>query len=238
MKNDELHTVNLFEWTGYDGVKFTRSEEELREVFLNEDKSMRYLHNNGFCIDSFDPRDIDLVDGSKNLIRFNKFSKFENVADKDSVINRDIFVNACLNIGLYTHALSSLDENYLKNNYDSFAQYLPESDVPYYRGIIQRGAGVYLCDYAVERRNRDFIALQKELSEEDQNSPVEEIAPVNEDELTNKVVNDQLYKDLMAKKKIKGVSDFAFIHILLLPTIAITFGIIACLISFLLNILG
>ena len=74
MNNDKLHTVNLFEWTGYDGVKFTRSDEELREVFLNEDKSMRYLHDNDFFIESFDPRDIDLVDGDINCIRFNKFN--------------------------------------------------------------------------------------------------------------------------------------------------------------------
>ena len=46
MNNKDLHTINLFEWTGLDGVKFTRSEEELREVFLNEDKAMRYLHEN------------------------------------------------------------------------------------------------------------------------------------------------------------------------------------------------
>ena len=86
MNKDNLHTVNLFEWTGQDGIKFTRTEDELREVFLNEDKAMRYLHENGFFVESFDPRDIDLVDGSKNCIRFNKFSSIRISFINSSII--------------------------------------------------------------------------------------------------------------------------------------------------------
>ena len=71
-ESENMHTTDLFKWTGYDGVKFTRPEEELKEVFINQDKAMRYLHSQGFRVDSFDPRSIDLVDGSKNYIRFNK----------------------------------------------------------------------------------------------------------------------------------------------------------------------
>lgn len=236
MNNDDLHTVNLFEWTGLDGVKFTRSEEELREVFLNEDKAMRYLHEEGFCVDSFDPRDIDLIDGSKNLIRFNKFSKINE--DKNRIVNQDIYISACLQIGLYTHTLSILNEKYLKSNYDEFSKYLPQSDVPYYRGVIERNAGVYLCDYAVEKRNRDLRDLQKQLSDENEQVKFDEPAPVNNDELVNRTVNDRIYKELINKNRSKGVSDFAYIHILLLPTIILSLGIVICLVTYVLNLLG
>lgn len=235
MNDKDLHTINLFEWTGLDGVKFTRSEEELREVFLNEDKAMRYLHENGFCVDSFDPRDIDLVDGSKNYIRFNKFSKIQNSFEKESLTNSDIFISACLQIGLYTHTLANLNEDYLKSNYDEFSKYLPADDVPYYRGVIERNAGVYLCDYAIEKRNRDYKNLQKELGEEAAST---EIKPVSDDNLINKDINDLIYADLISKKKTKGISDFAFVHILVLPTVILSLGIIICLISFVLNLLG
>lgn len=235
MNDKDLHTINLFEWTGLDGVKFTRSEEELREVFLNEDKAMRYLHENGFFIESFDPRDIDLVDGSTNCIRFNKFTKIQNSYEKDSITNSDIFISACLQIGLYTHTLANLNDEYLKKNYDEFSKYLPSGDVPYYRGVIERGASVYLCDYAIEKRDRDLRDLQKELGEE---SNVNEIVPVKDETLINKDINDLIYADLIAKKKTKGISDFAFVHFLVLPTIILSLGIVICLIAFALNLLG
>lgn len=235
MNNKDLHTINLFEWTGLDGVKFTRSEEELREVFLNEDKAMRYLHENGFYVDSFDPRDIDLVDGSKNYIRFNKFSKIQNSFEKNSITTSDIFISACLQIGLYTHTLANLNEDYLRKNYDEFSKYLPSDDVPYYRGVIERDANVYLCDYAIEKRDRDLKNLKKELGEE---NTVSEAAPVSEEILINKDINDLIYADLIAKKKTKGISDFAFVHILVLPTIILSLGIVICLLSLALNLLG
>ena len=238
MNNNNLHTVNLFEWAGEDGVKFTRTEEELREVFLNEDKAMRYLHENGFFVESFDPRDIDLVDGSKNCIRFNKFSKIQNSYDKDNIIRTDIFINACLQIGLYTHTLANLNDSYLKENYDEFAQYLPTIDVPYYRGVIQRNAQVYLCDFAVEKRNRDYRELQKELAGDEKNVTYDEPSPVSDDMLINKEINDVIYADLIVKKKTKGISDFAFVHVLVLPTLILTVGILICLLSYVLNLFG
>ncbi len=235
MNDDKLHTENLFEWTGYDGVKFTRSDEELREVFLNGDKSMRYLHDNDFFIESFDPRDIDIVDGDTNCIRFNEFSKIEHGYEKDSIIQSDIFINACLQIGLYTHTLANLDDKKLKENFDEFATYLPEGDVPYYRGIIQRNASVYLCDFAVEKRNRDLKNLQKELSEDGKDSTFEEPSPVNADALTNKVINERIYKDLIDKKKTKVFKDAAYVYVLILPAIILSLAIIISLISFALN---
>ena len=234
MKDKNLNTVNLFEWTGLDGVMFTRSEEELREVFLNEDKSMRYLHEEGYCIDSFDPRDIDLVDGSTNLIRFNKFSKM-NTINKQDTIDRDIFINACLQIGLYTHTLSSLNEKYLVNNYDEFSKYLPQSDVAYYKGIIQRNAGVYLCDFAVEKRNRDYKDLQRELSD-DKDIKFEELSPVSDDSLINKEVNDLIYGELIKQKKSRRFGDTAYVYTLLLPTVLLTLGILICIIIYIASI--
>ena len=38
MNNNNLHTVNLFEWTGQDGIKFTRTEEELREIVAESEE--------------------------------------------------------------------------------------------------------------------------------------------------------------------------------------------------------
>ena len=61
---------------------------------------------------------------------------------------------------------------------------------------------------------------------------------VGEEVLTNKQINDMLYKELLEKKKIKRFSDFAFVHVLLLPTLMLAISIIICLIYFAFNIIG
>ena len=222
-ESENMHTTDLFKWTGYDGVKFTRPEEELKEVFINQDKAMRYLHSQGFRVESFDPRSIDLVDGSKELIRFNKIHQMSERDNVDEIIREDILTDAFLQIGLYTHTLAHLSEGFLKEHYDEISQNLPSDVVPYYRGVVTRGAKVYLGDFLKEKSERDYNALKKELGEE---------------VLTNKQINDMLYKELLEKKKIKRFSDFAFVHVLLLPTLMLAISIIICLIYFAFNIIG
>lgn len=237
-ESENMHTTNLFKWSGYDGVKFTRSEDELKEVFINQDKSMRYLHTQGFRVDSFDPRDIDLVDGSKDLIRFNKFHQMSERDNMDDIIREDIFTDAFLQVGLYTHTLAHLNESFLKEHYDDVSQNLPSDVVPYYRGVVTRGAKVYLGDFLKEKSERDYNALKRELGEEISADDMDKFDNVGVDVLTNKEINDMLYKELMEKKKIKRISDFAFIHVLLLPTILLVLSIIVCLIYFAFNIIG
>ena len=238
MSNNALHTISLFDWARFDGVKFNRSDEEFRELFLVLDKSMRYLHKQGFYITSFDPRDIDLVDGDINSIRFNKFESIDNNFDTNTITCSDINICASLQIGFYTQTLLVLDENKLKEKFDEFANSIPDEDVPYYRGVIQRNANVYLCDFVLEKRNRDLKNLQKELASENKDISLEEPAPVNEDVLINKKRNDDIYKDLIAKKKIKVFSDKAYVYALVLPTIILSLGVIVILISFILNLFG
>lgn len=237
-ESENMHTTDLFKWTGYDGVKFTRPEEELKEVFINQDKAMRYLHSQGFRVESFDPRSIDLVDGSKELIRFNKIHQMSERDNVDEIIREDILTDAFLQIGLYTHTLAHLSEGFLKEHYDEISQNLPSDVVPYYRGVVTRGAKVYLGDFLKEKSERDYNALKKELGEEVSADDMDKFDNVGEEVLTNKQINDMLYKELLEKKKIKRFSDFAFVHVLLLPTLMLAISIIICLIYFAFNIVG
>ena len=41
--NREIDKVNLLEW-----VKFHYSEESMREVFLNMDIALKYIHDHGY----------------------------------------------------------------------------------------------------------------------------------------------------------------------------------------------
>ena len=199
---------------------------------------MRYLHSHGFRVESFDPRSIDLVDGSKELIRFNKIHQMSERDNVDEIIREDILTDAFLQIGLYTHTLAHLSEDFLKEHYDDISQNLPGDVVPYYRGVVTRGAKVYLGDFLKEKSERDYNALKKELGEEVSADDMDKFDNVGEEVLTNKQINDMLYKELLEKKKIKRFSDFAFVHVLLLPTLMLAISIIICLIYFAFNIIG
>jgi len=156
------------------------TEEELREIFINMDLAMKYIHNKGYCIKSFSPKEIELINDSIDQIKYNTLLEMpNNMYDQKELVKEDIYSSAFLQIGAYLNNdsikytnqsidqfLETLKPSFLKDNFDGFSTFLPESDVPYYRGIVQRGASVYLSDYAKEKSNRDLVSLQKEFGED------------------------------------------------------------------------
>ena len=48
-------------------IKSFRDEEEMREIFLNMDRAMKYLHDRGYCVKSFDPRNIFILNNSVSV---------------------------------------------------------------------------------------------------------------------------------------------------------------------------
>ena len=138
------------------------------------------------------------------------------------------------NICYYLHIpLSQLNIEFLKENFDSFAQFLPSENVPYYRGVIQRGASVYLCEYDVERRNRDLINLENELGENasKDKSLVKENNRLDLSNFNNNRINDTIYK------QISGIRDAAFINYLLVPTICMFTLLLMCMIGWVLSLI-
>ena len=133
----------------------------------------------------------------------------------------DIYRSSIIQIGLYTNSLYHLNPDVLKEQFDSFAQFVPNDDVPYYRGVIQRGASVYLCEYALEKSKRDLEDLKGQLGEE--GAKITPINEPNEDEITNKKVNDLIYR------QINGIRDAAFLNIAIIPIIVL---VLICVIMF------
>ena len=122
--------------------------------------------------------------------------------------------------------------DFLKENFDSFAQFLPSSDVPYYRGVVLRGASVYLCEFYIERRNREFENLNKEFGETEGNGrSLVKSSPnrIDFENDTNNRINDIIYK------QINGLRDVAFANYMLIVTIVLftlfVFGMIGWILS-------
>ena len=95
----------------------------------------------------------------------------------------------------------------MRENFDAFCMYIPEGDSPYYRGVVQRNAAVYFCEFAVEKRNRELKELESQLGDKSI------VIPNNNDDITNNKVNDKIYR------QINGLNDNAFISWLVIPTV-------------------
>ena len=155
-KND---SVSLDEW-----LYFHTTEDERREIFLNMDKALKYIHEHGYCIGVFYPTEIQILGDMVDHVKFNELMPLPfNERDRRTIINEDIFRSSLIQIGIYSNTLKYLTPELLKGNFDSFMQFLPNGDIPYYRGIIQRGATVYFSDFANEKTNRDLADLESQL---------------------------------------------------------------------------
>lgn len=206
-------------------------EEDLRTTFLNMDRALKYIHDHGYCIQVFHPSAIEVLNNDEDYIQFKYLMELSgDPVTRKKMIKEDIFNSSLIQIGIYSNSLKYLTPEFLKENFDSFVQFLPSSDVPYYRGVIQRGAAVYFCEYALEKRNRDLEELEHELGEMTEKSDRQYVRDFNSNvSITNDAVNDVIYK------QINGMKDAAFINWLLVPTVVLgmllLFGVITWLSS-------
>lgn len=228
MEKQNTYKCSLLDW-----VKNHRSEDEMRDVFLNMDIALKYIHDHGYCIEVFYPNHISILDEKPDHIQFDNLVELSmDPVERKRMIKEDIFHSSLIQIGLYTNTIKSLTPDFLRSNFDEIARFLPEGDVPYYRGVVQRGASVYFNEYAIEKMNRDLEQLNQELQETEggnslQKKPTHyESGPINNDK-----INDSIYK------QINGLRDVAFISYLLIPTLAFVSLFIIAFISWVLSLL-
>ncbi len=222
MPERNAESVTLEEW-----ISMHPDSEDIRSTFLNLDRALKYIHDHGYCIEVFYPTDIDVLNDDDQYIQFNKLMELPTDPElRKQMIQEDIYHSSLIQVAIYASCLKYLNPEFLKENFDSFVQFIPAGDVPYYRGVIQRGASVYFCEYALEKRNRDLRELEAQLGEEE--TPDKQLVKENIS-ITNDAVNDVIYR------QINGLKDKAFINWLLIPTILLgllsVFGVIAWLFS-------
>ena len=212
-KGQDHEKCTLLEW-----ISMHHREEDMREIFLNMDIALKYIHDHGYCIEVFYPSKIEVLDEMVDHIQFDNLMELPNdpLMRKD-MIKEDIFNSALIQIGIYTNTLRSLTPDFLRDNFDEIARFIPEGDVPYYRGVIQRGASVYLSEYAFEKMGRDLEQLDRQISEAEGGRALQKTSGVSlgVESLSNDQINDDIYR------QINGLNDVAFIHYLLVPTLAL-----------------
>lgn len=224
--SDNNITLAEFISSGYDS-------EEIRTLFVNMDKAMKYLHEKGFCIDSFNPNRIELLNGALNRIKFTYLDKIPtgSPAVSKEYVRDDIWRSALLQIGIYAKCLNNLNPTFLKENFDRFEMFLPNGDAPYYKGVIERKAAVYFSDYVTEKSRRDLESLEAQLNENDGASKGVSLVKSNGHNLlatdaTNKKINDSIYSDL------NGINNAAYISFFIIPFIVAVLGLLFVLITY------
>lgn len=215
MEKRKFDSVSLDEW-----LYFHTSEDERREIFLNMDKALKYIHEHGYCIEVFYPTEIQILGDQIDHVKFNELMQLPfNEKDRRTMINEDIFRSSLIQIGIYSNTLKYLTPEFLKDNFDSFIQFLPTGDVPYYRGIVQRGATVYFSDYANEKANRDLADLENQLGDgagrESSGKALTKAGAFRAgiEPISNDSINDSIYR------QINGLKDSAFVSFVIIPTI-------------------
>ena len=227
--NREIDAVSLDKW-----IMEHASDRELKDLFLNMDVALKYIHEHGYCIEEFYPSKIFILNHSTQQIQFKKLMELPtDMNTRHQFIEEDIFNSSFIQIGIYSHTLKYLKPEFLKDNFDSFTTFIPEENVPYYRGVVERGASVYLSDFTLERSKRDFEKLESELSSEGE-SVGKQMVMSNDhnvlvDSISNNKINDQIYR------QINGLKDSAFIRILVIPTIILGSLLLIGVISFIIS---
>ena len=224
MATEDYESMSLSDW-----VMSHPSEEDMRSVFLNLDRALKYIHDHGYCIEVFHPSAIEVLNNDDEYIQFKRLMELPNDSvTRKQMVKEDIFNSSFIQIAMYSNSLKYLTPEFLKDNFDSFTQFVPAGDIPYYRGVIQRGASVYFCEFALEKRNRDLEELEKELGEIADEAEKQYIK--NNVSITNDSVNDLIYK------QINGLKDRAFISWLLVPTVLLGMLLLFAIISWVVSL--
>lgn len=198
------------------------SEEEIRTVFLNMDMALKYIHNHDYCIESFYPSEIEILNNELDHIQFKKLVELsKDPSMRQEMIRQDIFNSAIVQMGLYFYSdglglsvneiLAHMKPEIVKENFDAYSQVIPTGDIPYYRGVVLRNASVYFSEFALQKRNRDLEELEKQLGEDGEETT--KTLNLTNNNQSNDRINDNIYK------QINGLKDAAFISTLAIPTI-------------------
>ena len=231
-RHKEIDSITLNEW-----LQSYRTNNQLQNLFVNMDISMKYIHDQGYYISSFALDRISLLNHSIRQIQFQELAPLPyDISQQKQVVRDNIFMASVLHIGLYAKCLQHFTMNTIpaiKDNFQQFTIFLPPEDVPYYSGIIEKGASVYYSAYVGERKKRDLQNLEKEVSSGENNSSGKRLVKTNGSAYTaedflpqNEEANELIYASLVKKEA-------AFARALIYPILVFVLGFVILFLSYL-----
>ncbi len=230
--NNHVNNMTLKDWW----YKSEHPSSQKRQMFLYIDFAMRFVHSKGYCVKTFDPKEIEILNNSIDQIKFNYLIEMpEEAATKTKLMKEDIYNLALLQVGLYCFSANNfynMNSNFVKENFDKFVPVLPETDIPYLRGIIERNANVYFTEFELERIKREDNNLQKEIEVLDNKNEIvlKKNLEKKYNDFSNDKINNVIYKQIIKNNEYQKLKNSAFVSIFVYPMIfVILIGILAVL---------
>jgi len=230
MNDNDNNIVSFKQW-----IDMHYDDESKQSLFLNMDRALKYINEHDYMVDDFSPFKIFVLYNDNQYILFSSLSPLPtDLYQRDECIKKNIYDSAMLQVKLYYYSdglgfdfdsyLEKFDSSFLLEHLDEFFQFVPSSDVPYYRGVLQRNACVYLCEFTLEKSKRNLISLGKDVGE------TINVDTFQQKSLTNDFINKYIYYYLNKKKK-----DAAFSYFLIIPTIIFLVALIIEIVLFVIS---
>lgn len=217
-------SLSLKEW-----LETNHEIESRQKLFYNMSCTLNYIHNRDYYIKSFNPKEIEILNPEKlSPIRYDTVVRMPK-EHKDQIVREDIYNLAFIQISAYSNIkIEDLKPMFLKENFSEFQRYLPQEDVRYLQGVIERGAGIYYYEYVDKRNELELEKLREEMSSEvnDSSNSVSNSLGIQKSKSTavGKAMVDhdtkKLYGDLVDTKQA------AFVSFLIFPVSLILLGLI------------
>lgn len=233
MKDNKSNVTTVKAWFGD-----SHSEQEKRELFLYLDFAMRYVHDRGYCVYTFDPNEIEILNNSVKQVKFNTLLEMpkDDTRFQNKLKDEDIYNSAAVQVLLYSKFPINTKTEFIKEHFDDFTTFLPESDVRYYRGVLQDNAAIYFTEFEQERIRRESENLEKELSDMTKEKVVSLDEYKKKKDLIKMLSNDKINNTIY--RSINVVKESAFINILLYPTVMIVLFLVYTFMCYIIRILG
>ncbi len=198
--------------------------DKRRKVFYNMSKTMKYIHSKGYCIKTFNPNEIRIIDENKlSPIQYNTLIK-PKPNELEKMRQEDIYNLAFLQIGIYADMINVLRPEFLKEKFQEFEIFLHEDDIPYYKGIVIRNAHVYYSDYIDTKNERDIAKLREETGANKK---------ISSHQKTKSTASGRAMVDKETKRLYSPIDkpEAAYVSFLILPIAMIILGIVLSLIA-------
>lgn len=216
----ENEVITLRDW-----LRQPHTIEEYQSLFLVMDMTIHYIHDRGYGIlnkrgkggyPELDTNRVTITPGKNPHVSFLDIDSVDASYQKQ-LVRENIYSNAYTAIKTYSNFQEELNHTFLKENFQEFESFLPEEDIPYYRGIIEKNASVYYAEYVQKR-------IEKQIEKEG-------------GALTGGTHGSSLSKSTEVGKQI--ASEYsqldnniaAFIHMYIFPTIIISLSLIIPIIA-------
>lgn len=216
---------NVKEW-----LKYNSNHDDMSKLFYNMSFTMKYIHNNNYYINNFDISQIDIVDeDSLSPIMYKNIEKIATENDRDNISN-NIHILALIQLGAYSNTLDYFNPKFAEDNFNEFEIFIPENDIPYLRGAVQRKSPVYYCDFVDARNKREIEKMEKEAG--GVNSAIGGLTKSKSTAIGRAMSdkeNERLYKNRFDDNQ------SAFTTFLILPLTLILLGIILSIVTLLVS---